>query len=706
MGLLAFLLMIPALVISQNRTVTGTVKDAKDNPVPNVSVVIKGTTIGTVTNNAGIYSLENVPSGALLEFSSTGFKSQEVPLQGRSAINIVMDNTTSSLDEVVVIGYGTARKKDLTGAIATVKTQELEKEGPRSVQDLLRGNAAGMIVGMGNSAKADAGFLIRGSGTLKASNSPLNVVDGVIFDGAFADINPNDIQSIDILKDASATAVFGARAANGVILVTTKKGSVGKPKITFNSNVGFVENARMPRVMTPEEFLAYRYDYEVGRRTASYHERYPDMFVDPRTLTNVKPLDWYNYDQSRPVNAVTDEQLIRAWLSRLELKSPEIDNYLANKTTDWQDLVFQRGFQQDYTASVSNRNESSNYYFSLNYVDRKGIIVGDRFTNARTRLNLESRVTNFLKVGANTNFAVRNEGFLQADWGQSAIISPYGSNNLDNDTSLFRRLPTGDPTPVNPFHDNLFRDRRDMYNSLNTSLYGILTLPYGFEIQSNFTPSFVWREYNNHESSKNPEWKARGGSSERLTSKTYNWQIDNVLRWKKRFDVHNVEVTLLQNAEKAQYWRITARNSGYSPSDILGYHRLQAGSVPLTESNDTYKTGDALMGRLFYSFKDKYMITTSVRRDGYSAFGSQNPRATFPAISFAWDFSEEKFMDNATSWLDYGKLRFSWGRNGNREIGEYEALSDMTSGLHPYINQQGDYTFILNCTLIGWRTSD
>lgn len=275
------------------------------------------------------------------------------------------------------------------------------------------------------------------------------------------------------------------------------------------------------------------------------------------------------------------------------------------------------------------------------------------------------------------------------DWGQMTNISPYGSNNLDDPNSLFRRKPTGDATPVNPFHDNLYRDRKDMYNTLNSSLYGIINLPFGIEFQSTYTPSFVWREYYNHESSKNPEWTANGGSSERTFEKTFNWQIDNVLRWKRRFDVHNLEVTLLQNAEKGQFWRTKATTSNYSPSDILGYHRLQAGSVPKNESEDTYRTGDALMGRVFYSFMDKYMLTASIRRDGYSAFGAQNPRATFPALAFAWDFAEEKFMKSTSTWLDQAKLRLSWGQNGNRDIGIYDALSDMTSGLHPYIDQSG-----------------
>jgi len=691
---LLFCFCISLVSFAQNaRPVSGTVRDEKQQPLPLVSIMVKDSKLGTVTDELGNYSLQNVPSGATLVFSYTGYPSQEVRLTNQSTIDVVMTATSSDMNEVVVIGYGTARRKDLTGAVASVQATKLEKEAPRSVQDLLRGNAAGMIIGQsnpGNTARGDADILVRGSGTLKAGSNPLNVVDGVIFDGTFADINPNDIQSIDILKDASATAVFGAKAANGVVLITTKKGSAGKPRITLNGNLGFAEVAGMPRVMNAEEFLAWRYDYEIGRRTDAFHNQYPEMFIDPRKLSsNINQLTWYNYDKTTPATSVTEQDLVRTWLTRLELRTPEIDNYLANKVTNWQDLVFQKGIQHDYTAAVSNRNDNSNYYFSLNYVDREGIVVGNRFTNFRTRLNLESKITSFLKVGANTNFAVRNEGFLQSDWGQSAIISPYGSNNLDDINSLYRRLPTGDATPVNPFHDNLYRDRKDAYNTLNSSIYGIITLPLGFEFQSNFTPSFTWREYYNHESSKNPQWAANGGSSERTFEKTYNWQIDNVLRWKKQFGDHKLEVTLLQNAEKGQFWRTKATASKYTPSDILGYHRLQAGSVPLNESNDTYRTGDALMGRLFYSFKDKYMLTGSVRRDGFSAFGAQNPRATFPALAFAWDFSEEAFMKSTSTWLDYGKLRLSWGKNGNRDIGQYEALSDMTSGLHPYIDQTG-----------------
>jgi len=318
------------------KLISGTVRNEKGDVLAGVSIVVKGSSVGTSTNEKGTFSLEVGSGGAQsLSFSFKGYSSQEIVISNQKQLEIVLKPLVEDLEEVVVIGYGTAKRKDLTGSVASIQATKLEAEAPRSVQDLLRGNAAGMIIGQSSTVKGDATLLVRGSGTLKAGSSPLNVVDGVIFDGTFADLNPNDIQSVDILKDASATAVYGAKAANGVVLITTKKGSAGKPKITFNGNLGFVENANMPRVMRGDEFLAYRYDYEMGKVGADYHQRFPEMFVDPRKLSQVSQLAWYNYGRDKdPATSVNEDQLVRTWLSRLELKSPEIENYMNNRITD------------------------------------------------------------------------------------------------------------------------------------------------------------------------------------------------------------------------------------------------------------------------------------------------------------------------------------------------------------------------------------
>lgn len=676
------------------RTVNGRIADASGEALIGVNVVEGGTTNGTVTDIDGNYTLKLTTSNPVLNVSYIGFKTQTIEVGKRNVIDIVLEEESSFLDEVVVVGYGTMRQKDLTGAISTIKAEGLRAEVPRSIQDLLRGNSAGLNIGFANTAKGDATLQLRGKNTLKAGSSPLIVLDGVIYEGSLADINPMDVASVDILKDASSAAVYGAKAASGVIVILTQKGGRGgKPTVSFNTSFGMVQSANQPKLLDADGFIQYRRAYEIGKKTDAYLQQYPEIFEDPRALQNVNQRDWFNYDKKDPVETFTQEDLLRTWVTRLELKAPEIDNFIINRTTDWAKKVFHLGLQQDYQVAISNKTDDVSYYWSLGYSDREGIIVGDRFTTARTRLNLESKITSFLRIGLNSGFSTRNEGFLRADWGQMVRISPYGADEIGNKEvdEYIWKYPTSDITPVNPSFDNLYRDRKDIYSTLNANLYAILSLPFGIEYQLNFIPYYEWREYYNHESSKNFSWAASGGKSERTTHKIYSWQVDNVLRWKKRINnIHNIETTLLANAEQRQYWSQKMTTSQFSPNDILGYHRMQAGTVPLNESNDTYRTGDALMGRLFYSLYDRYMITASLRRDGFSAFGQKNPRAVFPAVALGWTFTSEKFAEPITSWFNYGKLRFSWGENGNRDIGQYEALSDMTSGPHPYIDQNGN----------------
>ncbi len=689
------------------RKVTGVIVDEKGERLVGVSVSIPGTGVGTTTNIDGEFSINFPSNSSKLEVAYLGYQkiTQNVGPNDNN-LKITMTEDAQMLDEVVVIGYGTAKKRDLTGAISQIKTEKLQTEAPRSVQDLLRANAAGLNIGMATSPKGDAGLQVRGKNTLAAGSEPLIVMDGVIFGGSLSDINPMDIQSVDVLKDASSAAVYGAKAANGVVVIVTQKGAQkGKPQVSFNANVGVVTVANKPDVLDAEGFLAYRYDYEMGKNNDAYHAKYPQMFVDPRKLNGVDQLTWYNYDQKNPVTSATEEQMIRSWLSRLELKTPEVQNYIDGRITDWPDLVFQNGLQQDYTASISNKTDDVSYYWSLGWVDREGIVTNERYKTFRTRLNLESKITDFLSIGLNSSLASKDDSYLRtqnsdnappsgnlsADWEQMVRLSPYAANEIGNIDSPYQRLPTGDATPVNPFYDAMYRDRKNMTTVLDANLYAIVKLPLGIEYQFNYFPHLQFEEMYNHESSQNENWKNKGGESLRRTKKTYNWQIDNLIRWKREFNkMHKVELTLLQNAEQRQNWSQRMTATGFVPSDILGYHRVQAGASPsVITSDDNYATGDALMARLFYSFQDKYMITASVRRDGYSAFGQENPHAVFPAVALGWVFTSEDFMKPTANWLNYGKLRLSWGENGNRDIPQYDALSDMTSGLHPYISQAG-----------------
>lgn len=538
-GLISILLgLFVTQSFAQNVTITGVVKDQSGEPLIGVNVMEKGTTNGSITDVDGKYSVSVKGGKTILVFSYIGYISQEIPVGNQKTLNVTMKEDTEELEEVVVIGYGTAKKKDLTGAISRVKAEKMEVEAPRSVQDLLRASAAGLSISMSTDAAGTADLQVRGKNSLKAGSSPLLVLDGVIYDGSLQDINPMDIESIDVLKDASSVAVYGAKAANGVVAITTKKGKTGKPVISFNANVGMVSNARLPKTVDGAGFIKFRQEYGESLMTEAEMVAQPGKFADPRNLAaaGIDPLAWYNYDQQTPVSALPDEKtMINKWLTRLNFKTIEIENYLNGVETDWDDIVYQTGLQQDYTVSLSNRKEDFSYYWSMGYADREGVKVGDRYRNLRTRLNLESKVTSFLTVGLNAQFATRLGGYLAADVEQREHNSPFTTNDIDILDSPYRMYPSGDNNTKNPFFDNLYRDRRDIHHDLNANLYAIVKLPFGFEYQMNFTPRYHWYEYMNHESAEHPEWAGDGGRSERKNEKTFNWQVDNILRWKKEF---------------------------------------------------------------------------------------------------------------------------------------------------------------------------
>ena len=405
----------------KKKKVSGQIVDASGLAVIGANVVEKGTTNGTITDTDGNFSLE-VSENAVLVISYIGFIPQEVTVINKLNFNIKLKEDTEVLDEVVVVGYGTAKKKDLTGAVSSVKAEKLSAQAPRNVQDILRSNAAGLNIGIATDAKAEADLTVRGKGTLSAGSSPLIVLDGVIYEGNLSDITPEDIASLDVLKDASSAAVYGAKAANGVIAITTKKGIEGKPVINFNANISFAQSASQPKILDADGFLKFRQDYNEGRNSDEYLAKYPQIFVNPFKLQGVDPLVWYNYDQSIPATSVTDKQLETQWLSRLNLLTPEINNYFAGRITKWDDLVFQTGLQQDYTVSVSNATEKTSQYYSLNWADRDGIITGDKYTNFRARMNVKTDITSFLSVGMNAQFSSRNEGFLKCLWEQMTMI--------------------------------------------------------------------------------------------------------------------------------------------------------------------------------------------------------------------------------------------------------------------------------------------
>ena len=680
------------LEVIQQKSVSGRVTDKTGSPLPGVTVVVKGTTAGTITDVSSDYSLKNVDPGSTIVFSFVGMVTQEIVVGKQSVINVTLKEETIGIDEVVAIGYGTIRKKDLTGSVSSVKGSAVENEAPNNIQQLLRSNIAGLNIGMVTSAKGGGSIEIRGQRTLKAGASPLIVLDGVIFNGDLNDINPVDVESVDVLKDASSAAVYGAKSANGVVIINTKVGKASKPTIGINVNTGITSLFRSAEVYSPTEFLDWRTDvlYSINRSAKPY------MYNDPRTLPSEISVDeWLAYDASQGDN-------VEVWLRRIGLSDIEIANYKKGQSTIWKDMVFRTGLEQDYNISLSGKTDLLTYYWSLGYTNNEGVVVNDDYSIYRSRMRLEAKVTNFLTVGLNSLFSLRDESGYPVTWNMYDNISPWGQPT--NEDGTYKIYPTNDGVAArHPLVDSYYADRKYMYKSFDNVVFAKITLPFEITYEFNYSPRFTNNELFQHQSSDHPEWGLVGGKSSRNTSNGFIWQIDNLLKWKKTFnDNHQIDITLLANAEKAQAWSQNMSNEGFVPSDVLGYHYVGSGTVPIISSNDTYSTGDAYMGRVFYSYKSKYLITGTIRRDGYSAFGIKNPRATFPSAAIGWVFTEEPFF--RFSAMNYGKLRLSWGANGNRAIGIYDALSSMGNGMITYVNSTTGAVFqqsYLNASRMG-----
>ncbi|GAA5221600.1 TonB-dependent receptor [Membranihabitans marinus] len=665
------------------KTIEGTVTDNTGAPLIGVTIAVEDGSNGTATDFDGKYAISLDANQSKLIYSYVGYTSQTIEINDRSKIDVVLEVDAIGLEEIVVVGYGTVRKKDLTGAVSQIDADKLNKEATNNITDMLRGSMPGLNVNFSTSPKgisSASDLEVRGQTTVrkdsdanKSANAPLVVLDGMIYGGDLADINPSDIATFDILKDASSAAIYGSRASNGVILITTKRGKSGKPRINVSSSVGFVGlSGQEIDPMNGEQFIEWRIaGFESNERK---HLDNPGYYDDPNSLPSGVSLDqWKAYDGSSQASDLTG-----IWLNRIGFSPVEIANYESGSTINWKDYEYQSGMRQDHNISISGSSNRLNYYWSLGYVDNEGHRYNDRWNALRSRLNFEATITDYLKVGTNTQFSTKDESPILSS-NNLLNVTPYASFYEDDGVTI-AYAPTGNiSSSRHPWLDYVYRDRYYNRNAINTKLYATVTLPLGFTFTSEYIPRIQWdREYN-HWSSDHPDWGNEGGRAERRNYSSYEWQMNNILKWNKEIGVHRFDLTLLQNAEKFQSWSDKVRRNNFLPSDVLGYNQIGAATqdVEIT-SDDGYETGDALMARLNYVFMDRYMVTGSFRRDGYSAFGQKNPHANFGSIALGWLISEESFFNvNA---IDLLKLRLSYGTNGNRSIGRYSALSDLSSG--------------------------
>ena len=613
----------------QSRTVNGKVTTLEDDePLPGVNVVEKGTTNGTVTNVEGEYNL-TVSQDAILVFSSVGYTSEEVAIGNRSVVDMVMTEDIQQLQELVVVGYGTARKEDLTGAIASVNVEELQDIPNANAVQTLRGTVAGVVVTDNGRPGSDASIQIRGRNSISASNSPLIVLDGVIYAGGrLSDINPGDIESIHILKDASSTAIYGSLAANGVIEITTKKGELGKPRFSLNTYYGFSDYAQLPDFLNAQEFLDFREDAEAA--------------------------------DGGPIPFSATEQA----------------NIAAGRSIKPFEEIRQDAPLYNGELSVSGKTDVISYYISGSYTDTKSPVAGDNFSRVAGRVNLNVTATEWLNIGLNSGYSLRDNSGNRANLGAASWLSPWASLYLDD--GVPKRQPQDVGLVQNPLFSTIWNDREEKTGTLFVNAFAQAELLEGLSYKLNIG----YTQRRRHEFEYNPSYDREAffnlGSGSKEHYESHNLTLENILQYTKYINEdHEVNATLMYG-----FYETTDQTSFLGSqnifNDVLGWNSLEIGENFNLSTAAGESTQLSTMGRIGYRYQGRYILDLSLRRDGYSAFGEGRKFGLFPAVGFSWNVIEENFLANA-DFLDNLKLRISWGKNGNRGVARYSSLSEITS---------------------------
>jgi len=634
------------LTFAQDRAITGTVLSTEDNSsIPGVTVVVKNTSNGTSTDSDGKFSI-NAGANATLVFSAVGFATQEIAIGNRSVVDVKLGVDLKTLNEVVVVGYGTQKKSQLTGAISSVGAKEIMELPITNARQALQGRAAGVdVTQAGSKPGAGPQIRIRGRRSFNASNDPLFVVDGIPLAGGIDDINPQDITSMEILKDASSTAIYGARGANGVVIVTTKRGTSGKTQVTFDSYVGTNSGLGTIPVMNGEQFAEFKRE---SRRAIGQY----------------------------PLGPATPEADARIF------EPVEVESIQQGRSTDYVGGLLRTGIIQSHQVGVSGGTEKTNFNIAGNYFQDKGVIIGQDFTRYTFRINLDHKINNKLRVGTSTLFVFsERNGENFNPLGGAMQENPLGKPYDDNGNIIF--LPTNDGLRTNPFAEivpGAQTDETKRYRIFN-SIYGEWDIAKGLKYRVNFGPDVTVRRSGRFIGSQTQG--RRGGAATGSVSEDFglNYTLENILTYTKQFNqVHNLNFTGLQSIQKDRF-----EQSGISvlgiPAETQSFHRLgDASTINSATTNLVEWTLLSYMARVNYDYKEKYLFTATLRADGSSRFGSNTKFGYFPSVAVGWNISDEKFMSSLRG-VDMIKLRVSYGSVGNQAIDPYQtqALLGRTS---------------------------
>lgn len=617
---------------AQGKKVTGTVSDA-NGPLIGVNVMVKGTSTGTITDVDGNYSLE-VPQNAVLIFKYIGFNPMEKVVGGNSTLNIQMVEDSQQLDEVVVVGYGIQRKSDLTGSVTSIKAEELNTFPSSNVGDMLRGKAAGINVTATSGRPGSAPeILIRGKRSLTGGNEPLYVVDGVSVDGeGFANLNNADIKSLEVLKDAAAQAIYGARAANGVILVTTKRGEKGKVQVDLNSYVGTQFLSKNFDFYSGEEFYQLRKEAvrtEMGRMPENSHEVLADAIMEKA--------------------------------------------YADKKFTDWESLMLDPSLVQKYDLSIRGGGEKMKVAASLGFYKQEGMAPNSDYSRGNFSVNVDYEVYKWLSIGSNIAFARSKQTREDGNFNEYITRAPLGQA-YNEDGSYAEYINSS--LDVNPLYRAQNANHEIMMNNLKMNVFMDLKPFKGFNYRLNASFYNVQKENGQY---KNKAYPGGGASGMLSNGNKEHWLIENIVNYAVpiKNQNHRLDLTLVQSLDQE-----SQKDMEYSANNVpvdFDWNMLPDGDVTGIGRKYEERILISFMGRVQYGLMDKYLLTAAWRRDGSSVFGPSNKWGDFISLALAWRIKEETFLKDI-NWLSNLKLRASYGQVGNQAIKPYKTLG-ATQGL-------------------------
>ena len=640
--------------INEDQILRGKVSSEEGNPLVGATVVVKETGQGTVTDNDGNFTIAVPDEGeATLVVSYIGYQTTEVKVSGQAQMDIRLRLALTELDEVVVVGYGTQKKREYTGTVASIPQERLNKVPNLNIAQAIQGAIPGVTVTQNQAGAASSeSIIIRGRNSILANNTPLIIVDQIPYNGQLRDINVNDIESIEVLRDASATAIYGSRGANGVVLITTKAGKTGKPTITYDGRYAVQEFDVLPNYMDGAEFYAFKETREPGNVTATEQRNF-----DNRTFTN------------------------------------------------WQDLAVRQGSSHQHNLSVAGGTDKLSYYFGGSYLDVKGITLNDDYKRITGRVNLDINITDWIRIGTRTQYTDDDRSGVGLDLSDAGRKNPLTDPFDENGNLTIYPWPefTDIGNPLEPInYENIDEARQILSNN-----YLHIDFPFlkglSYRLNSGIMERFV--DISTYRGRNTKVGLESGGSADVEQSQFSTAVLENILDYRHAFGKHNVGITALYSYQKDKATSNLLHTEGF-PNDITSFYNAAQAQVIIPEFLFTQTDLISTMLRLNYAFREKYFLTLTGRRDGYSGFGDDNKWGNFATVAGAWILSNERFFP-ATGTINFLKIRASYGENGNQAVDPYQSIAKFRAA--NFVDDQtslpGAVPDNLANPALGWETS-